>query len=41
MKRSEAYRTEKEIKDKYSKSKELSNLMEDSLNWFDYCQLEI
>lgn len=40
--RSEAYIAEKEIKNKYSaKSKELHNLIEDSLNWFAYCQLEI
>ena len=32
----------KEIRNKYhSKARELDKLMEDSLNWFDYCDLEI
>lgn len=39
---SETRHAEKEIKDKYfTKSKELHGLMDDSLNWFDYCDLEI
>lgn len=30
------------LRDEYfAKTKELSNLMKDSLNWFDYFQLEI
>lgn len=34
--------TENKIKDKYhSKARELSKLMEDSLNWFDYCDLDM
>ena len=39
---SEAKCAENEIRDKYhSKARELDKLMEDSLNWLDYCELEI
>lgn len=38
----ETKHTEDELRSKYhSKAKELGKLMEDSLNWFDYCDLEI